>query len=144
MTSSRSVVVPCRQPDPESRQGASFFDAMLDSSSTFQLAFKLVEETPIRAIGQNFVGGRSDEAGLPQSQRIETDRVIGIVFSPACERDFLERLQRVVIAVGISRIDNPLRDPLRLVDAKIGSLEDRSHDALGRDWISADIVAVSR
>src|SRR5580704_265922 len=127
------------------RAARSFWKiGMLDSSSTFQLAFKLVEEAPIRAVCQNLVGGRPDQAGLAQPQRIESDSVIGIVVPPSCVRDFLERLQRIVIASCISRIDNPLRDPLRLVHAKIGGFKDRAHDALGCDWIPAYIVAVSR
>src|SRR5207249_3407346 len=87
---------------------------------------------------------RFDETRLPQPQRVEADRVLDVVFAPSSIRDFLERLERIVIARSKSCIDNSPRGLLWLGDTKVGSLDDRAQEALGRNWIFANVVAVSR
>src|SRR5262252_4712883 len=54
-----------------------------------QLALDLVEETPVRSLGDDLVGGRLDHARFAQTQRIEPDRVLGIVVPPLRVWDLL-------------------------------------------------------
>src|SRR5262249_62141395 len=75
---------------------------------------------------------------------MEPDRVRGVVLSPPSVWDFLERLERIVIAWGKSRIDYLLCDPFRLADAEVGGFDERAQDALGRNRMLADVITVSR
>ena len=47
-----------------------------------QLAFQLVEETPIGILRDNLLRTRLDKAHVTQSQGIEPDRVFSVVFAP--------------------------------------------------------------
>src|SRR6516164_3912704 len=58
--------------------------------SALQLALEFVEEPPIGRIGDDLVGGRLDHARFAQPQRIEPDRVLGIVVPPLRVWDLLE------------------------------------------------------
>src|SRR6266516_3802568 len=71
--------------------------------SPLQLAFELVEESPIRAVGNDPVGARLDQAALAQPQRIEPDRILSIVLPPLVVREFLQRLERVVVEHSMPR-----------------------------------------
>src|SRR5262245_48899660 len=113
------------------------------SSSTFQLSLELVEETPIRSVGEDLVGGRLDKAGLAQPQRIESNRVVGVALPPLGVRNFLECLERVAIVPGKSCIDELPRHQLRLVSAKLGGFDEGAQNALRRNRMLTDIVAVS-
>jgi hypothetical protein len=53
-----------------------------------QLTFQLVEETPVGALGDERVRARLDHADLVQPERIEPERVLGIVLAPAGIGDF--------------------------------------------------------
>src|SRR5258705_3566133 len=110
--------------------------------SSLKLALELVEETPIGAVGNDLVGSRPDKAGLAQPQRIEPDRILGIVLPPPCVRNFLERLERILVARSKSCIDNSPGHALRLGDAKVGGFDDRADETVSRDPIVADIVDV--
>src|SRR5690349_18301151 len=50
--------------------------------SRLQLAFDFVQETPICTFGDDFLWGRFDQPGLMQPQRVETQRVLGVVVAP--------------------------------------------------------------
>src|SRR5438552_889736 len=50
--------------------------------SRFQLAFELVQETPICAVGDDLLRARLDHAGFMQSQRVEPEAILGVVFAP--------------------------------------------------------------
>src|SRR5271165_2402527 len=52
-----------------------------------QLAFELVEKAPIGAVGDDPLRYRFDEAEIMQSQRVEAQRVLWIVFAPFVIRD---------------------------------------------------------
>src|SRR5262245_60002838 len=54
-----------------------------------QLAFEFVEETPIRAVNDDFLRARVNEARLMKPQRIIADRVLGIVFAPFVVRNLV-------------------------------------------------------
>src|SRR5215472_15805375 len=91
--------------------------------SRLQLALELVEESPIGAVGDNLLWGFFDCAVFAQTECIEADRILGIVVTPFVVRKVLQRLQRIVVALGETAIDDPPRDALGLGGAKIGSLQ---------------------
>src|SRR5437764_15384737 len=47
--------------------------------SRLQLAFQLIEEAPVGAVGEDLFRTGFDQTGLVQSQRVEAQRVLGIV-----------------------------------------------------------------
>src|SRR5262252_4278747 len=44
--------------------------------SRLQLAFELVQEPPISALGDDLLRGRLDEPGVAHAQRVEPDRIL--------------------------------------------------------------------
>src|SRR5262252_818001 len=96
--------------------------ASLASRSRLQLAFELVEEAPIRALGDDLVGARLDQTGLMQTERIEPQRVFGVVFAPLLVRDVTQGLQSVIVVFGEATADDPPRRAVRLGGAEIGRL----------------------
>src|SRR5215471_4809964 len=67
------------------------------ASSSLQLPLELVEEAPVGALRDDLTGRRLDHARLVQSQRVEPDRVLGIVLSPLSVRQLVHDLQRIVV-----------------------------------------------
>src|SRR6516165_7385597 len=61
-------------------------------SSSLELALELVEEAPVGCVGDHFVGREFDHAGFAQPQRIEANRILGIIVTPFVVRDLLQRL----------------------------------------------------
>src|SRR6516162_930289 len=112
--------------------------------SPLQLAFKLVEETPVGVFGDHLVWGRFDEPGVAHAQRIEADRVLRVVFPPSVVWDVLKRLQRIVVARSEAAIDEQPRGTRRLARAKIRRLQDRAHRPLGRDRMPPNKLAIAR
>src|SRR5215831_16830642 len=53
-----------------------------------QLALELVEEPPVSALRDDLAGRRLDYARFVQSQRVEPDRVLGIVVAPSARTEF--------------------------------------------------------
>src|SRR5271165_892322 len=92
--------------------------------SRLQLAFELVQEPPIRPIGDDLLRAGLDHPGFVQAQRVEPESVLVIVLAPFVVRDLVERLQRVIIARGETAIDEPSCGPRRLGDAEVGGFED--------------------
>src|ERR1700730_16464397 len=134
----------------ESCRATSITDASItsvkkngDRMSALQLALELVEESPIRAVSNDLVGIGLDHASLPQPQRIESDRVLGVVVAPLVVRDFFQCLQRVIIPGRKPAIDHPSRGTHWIADAEIGRLEDRAQHALGRDGVGSDEFPVT-
>src|SRR5215831_8955364 len=78
--------------------------------SRLQFAFELVQEPPFRAIGDDLLRGRLDEAHFVEPQRIIADRILGIVFAPFVVRNLVQRLESIIITRGESAIDEPLGD----------------------------------
>src|SRR5689334_3188428 len=70
--------------------------------------------------------------------------VRGVVLAPFRIPDFLERLERIVIAGSKSRIDNLSCDQFWLTDTKIGGFDECAQHALGRNRMLADIITVPR
>src|SRR5690606_37085029 len=116
----------------------------LHEKSRLQFTLELVEEAPVGTVRQDLVGTRGDHAGLVEAQCIEPERVRRVVLAPAVVRDLAQGLERIVVTVGEPAIDQPLRDALRLGDAKVGHLEDGAQYALGRDRMAADEFGVAR
>jgi hypothetical protein len=50
--------------------------------SRFQLAFDLVEKTPVGAVGDDFLRARLDQACFVHAQGIEPHRVLGVPLAP--------------------------------------------------------------
>src|SRR4051812_46822275 len=50
--------------------------------SSLQFALQLVEKAPVGALGENLLRARFDHPRLVQFQRVEADRVLGIVLPP--------------------------------------------------------------
>src|SRR6266478_6416619 len=74
------------------------FGLSLSERSRLHLAFELVQEAPIGALGDDLLRARLDEARFVQTQGIESDRVLGVVFPPFVVRQPAERLQRVIVS----------------------------------------------
>src|SRR5215467_1519357 len=58
------------------------FTLMKTGLSRLQLAFELVEEAPVRAIGDDLLRARLDKADIMHAQRIESHGILGVVFPP--------------------------------------------------------------
>src|SRR5215831_13298613 len=58
-----------------------------------QLAFELVEKSPIRVLGDDLVRKGFDHARFVQPQSIVSHCVLGIIFPPFVVRDLAQRLQ---------------------------------------------------
>src|SRR6516225_10365308 len=48
-----------------------------------QLAFELVENAPVGAVGGDLLRGRLAELGITHAQRVEPDRILRVVFPPS-------------------------------------------------------------
>src|SRR5262245_43619223 len=78
-------------------------------SLSLELALELVEEAPVGRLRDELVGRQLDHARVTQPQRVEAKRVVGIILAPFVVRDFLQRLQRIVVARGKAAIDDLAR-----------------------------------
>src|SRR5262249_53728296 len=101
-------------------------------SLSLELALELVEEAPVGCVGDHFVGREFDHAGFAQPQRIEANRILGIIVTPFVVRDLLQGLQRIVVPRRKPAVDDLARGSRGIAQAKIGRLEDRAQHALGR------------
>ena len=79
---------------------------------------------------------------MPAScSRSAMHRVLGIVLAPAVVGELVERLQRVVVALGEAGMDQALRCPARIRGADIGRLQDRPQIAVAIGWARTNSVA---
>src|SRR5262249_7881785 len=97
--------------------------------SRLQLAFELVEEAPIRAVGDDLLRTRLDEPQFVKTQRVIPERILGVVFAPFIVGNFTQRLQGIVIASGETTIDEQSRHTLRFGGAEVGGFEESPHYA---------------
>src|SRR5262249_884544 len=111
-------------------------------SSSFELLFQLVEDSPVGALGEDLLRARLDHAGLVKPERVEPERVRRVDLAPSRPRDLLQRLQDVIL---------PHREPTlterpcragRLERTPLLSLQDRSKRALERDGVACGELAV--
>src|SRR6516164_10332460 len=112
--------------------------------SGLQLAFELVQELPIGAVGNDLLRVRFDEARFIQSQGVKADRVLGVVLAPFVVRQLTKHLKRVVVASGETAIDELSSDSRRLGDAEVRRLEYGAQRAFRRDRIPLEVVPVAR
>ena len=70
-----------------------------------QLAFELVEEAPIRAIGENPLWVSLDEAELMEPQRVKPHAVLGAIVPPAAVGVLVQGLQRILVAIRKPALD---------------------------------------
>src|SRR5216684_8014436 len=106
--------------------------------SALQLALEFVHETPVRSFCNDLVGIRLDHAAFAQPQRVEPDRVFGIVIAPFVIGHVIQRLQCVVVASREPAVDHPSCSACRIACAQVGRLEDRPQDAISGDGVGPD------
>src|SRR5438132_784216 len=99
--------------------------------SCLQLAFELVHEAPIGAVGDDLLRARFDHAGFMQAQRVESEGILVIVFPPFIVRHLAQGLQGIIIAGREAAIHEPLRDAGRVGGAQSGSLQYRPQCPFG-------------
>ena len=63
--------------------------------------------------------GRFDKANFTQSQRVEADRVLGLIFPPFIVRNIAQCLEGIIVARRKASIDKLLRGTLRLGGTKV-------------------------
>jgi hypothetical protein len=85
-----------------------------------------------------------DHTCFAQAQRVEADRILGIVFPPAHVRNFLDRLQRIIVAGREPGIDDLPCNARRLACAEIGGFDNGAQHALGRNRVFSDVPAIGR
>src|SRR4029077_17046546 len=83
------------------------------------------------------------QAGLVQADCVKTDRVFGIVFTPFVERQFLNYLYGVVVAVGEAALDELPCCLGGVGGAQIGGLQNRPQDPLRCCWIAPHVILVA-
>src|SRR5438876_558197 len=98
--------------------------------SRLQLAFELVEEALIRAVGNDLLRTAFDRAQLMQPQRIEAYRVLRVELPPGAVEVLVQGLKRVFIAVGKAALDDQPRRQFGLAGAQIGGFQDGADHAL--------------
>src|SRR5215472_484061 len=108
-----------------------------------QLAFELVEEAPIGAVGNDLLRARLDEAGFVHAQSVEPEGVLGVVFAPLVVWVVAQRLQRVIVALCETAVDELPRGSRRIASAQIGGLQDRPQHPLARDRVLAHELAIA-
>ena len=107
------------------------------AASRLQLAFELVQEPPVGAVGDDLLRARLDHADLVQAQGIEADRVLGVVLPPYVVGDLVQGLQRIVVALGEAAIDDQPRGAAR---ARWRTDRRPSEWRAARAWSRPDIV----
>src|SRR6516162_2028606 len=118
-------------------------DLSLQSGSRFQLAFELVKEAPVRAVDDDLLRARLDEARFAHAQGVEPERIIGIVFAPFVVRVVVQSLQCVVVALRETAIDELPRGTRRIAGAQIGGLQDCPQHPFARDRVLAHEFAIA-
>src|SRR5215472_86356 len=114
-----------------------------NASLRLQLAFELVEKAPIGSIGDDLLRARFNETRLAHPQRVEPQRVLGVVFAPFVVGVVVQRLQRVVVTLGETAIDEPPRGARRIAGAQIGGLQDRPQHPFARDRVHVHELAIA-
>src|SRR2546429_1004730 len=65
-------------------------------SLAFQLLLEVVKEPPVGAVGNQLLWTALHHPGFPQAERVEAHGLLGVVRSPAAERDLRHRLAGVL------------------------------------------------
>src|SRR5947207_12124953 len=84
-------------------------EGKLSAGSCLQLAFELVQETPVGAVGNDPLRARLDEPHFVQPQGVKPDGVLGIIFPPFIVRNVTQGLDGIIVARGKAAIDKLLR-----------------------------------
>jgi hypothetical protein len=71
-------------------------EASLFFRSPLQLAFELVQEAPVGAVGDQLVRARLDQTRFVQPQGIESYGVFGVILPPSLIRDTAQPLEGVI------------------------------------------------
>src|SRR5262245_44862683 len=92
-TRERSLRMTLAQPRP--RPAAAAW------STALELVLELVEKVPVGGLRDYLAGDRLNHTRFAQPQRIEPNRIFGIVVSPSCVTNLAHRLKRVVVWVAL-------------------------------------------
>src|SRR5262249_62086219 len=98
--------------------------------SRLQLSSDLVEQAPVGAVGDDLLRARLDEARFAHAQSVEPESVLGVVFAPLVVWIVAQRLQRVIVALCKTAVDELPRGSRRIAGAQIGGLQDRPQHPL--------------
>src|SRR5690242_12420814 len=79
------------------------------AGSRLQFALELIEKAPVSVLGDELLRAGLDHPGFRQAQRIEAERVLGIVVAPDVVADLAQRLQRIIIVRCVPLINQQLR-----------------------------------
>ena len=74
-------------------------------ASRLQLAFELIEEAPVGALGDDLLRGRANHARLVEPQRIEPDRVLRVELAPSIVAQVSQHLERVIVVLREAALD---------------------------------------
>src|SRR5437667_1588663 len=110
----------------------------------FQLLLRLVEESPVRAFGDQLLWAALHHPGFPQAERVEAHGLLRVVLPPAAEGDLGHRLADELWSALEAPIRKCPRAPARLRGAELIALEDGTESALGRHGVSPDELTVGR
>src|SRR5262249_51250140 len=109
-----------------------------------QLAFELVQKTPIGILGNDLLRSRLDQPRIAQPQRIKSDGILGVVVPPFVVLDFANSLEGVVVLARDASVDELPRDSRRVANAEVGGVENRPERSLGRDRVPPGVFTVGR
>src|SRR5438552_3189496 len=113
-------------------------------SLSLELSLQLVEEAPVRALGDNLLRARLDHPRLVEAEGVEAHRVLRIVDAPLVVGNILHGRERIVVARREPAVDEGPSGPFRLEGAEGGRLQDRPQRSLGGDRMFANELPVAR
>src|SRR6516162_1172658 len=117
--------------------------SLLSCRSRLQLAFKLVQKSPVGILGDDFLRARLDEARFPHAQSVEPDRVLRVVFAPFVVRQLTKCLEGIVIPRGDTTIHELSRGAIRFSGAEVSCLQNRAQHPLCRDGVSPHVIPIA-
>src|SRR5713101_4287140 len=108
-----------------------------------QLLLQLSEKAPVRALGDDLLGGALDQAKLVEAERIEANRILGVILAPSVIGDLLQRLEGILVPLRKALVHNQLCGAVRLEGTDVGGLQERTQRPLGGDRVLPHEVAVA-
>src|SRR6187549_3120133 len=66
------------------------------TTSGLEFPLELIEHAPVRSLTDELLRWTLDHAGFAQAQRVEPDRLLGVVVAPVAVRQLAQRLPRVL------------------------------------------------
>lgn len=95
-------------------------------------------------MGDDLTGTRLDHPDLVKTERVEPDRVLGVVLAPpVVGGELLHELERELVAGRVLAVDERARHPLWFLGAQVRRLQDRAERPLGRHRVSPNEFPVA-